>query len=274
MPRFPEWRTEHDAAKYPFEDACDLVTDTGFTLPSGIFLDASLYARGGGANARIDSLTVAGDRIKISVTDDNSVELSGEFFWNSNDTVVKLLDEFGRPAGMLITEPLRMAALQAWGDAAHTFGTNSATFVASVSSPMPETSVSGIVLDDGNVLTGDVILVADDGVMFSCDTVLTTPGCGIATVEQSVIRVNAVGNPLFLRQRCEPSLFRTPQFLRSLVFQKGDKRIEVGPGETGRVLIAQVPVLVEDTVLRLSQIENGLRFEAVGERTDGGGNGG
>ena len=274
MPRFPEWRTEHDAAKFPFEDRCTLLSDTEFTIPNGVFLDAAFYVRGGGDSVRLISVVIEDDRVTLNLIDDNEIELSGEFVWNSSLEHIRITDTAGRAAGLLVTEPLRMSALQAWGNGTHLFGDQDAVFVAGVSAPLPDVGVSGLVLDDGTRLTGDAILVADDGLMFSCDTAKFPTGCGDNVSDRTVVRLNAVGNPLFLRQRCEPSLFKTPRFLQSLVFQFGEKRIEIGPGDTGRVILAQVPVLVEDTVLRLSNITNGIRFEVVGERTDGGGNGG
>ena len=274
MPRFPDWRTEQDASKFPFEDRCTLESDSGFTIPNGVFLDASFYVRGGGDDVRLTSVVIEDDKVTLNLTDNNSVELSGEFVWNGAAEQIRITDLVGRAAGVLVTEPLRMSALQAWGNGTHSFADADAVFAAGVSAPLPDIGVSGLLLDDGTRLTGDAVLVADDGLVFSCDTAKFASGCGENVVERTVVRLNAVGNPLFLRQRCEPSLFKTPRFLQSLVFQFGDKRIEIGPGDAGRVLIAQVPVLVEDTVLRLTNITGGIRFEVVGERSDGGGNGG
>lgn len=264
--RFPEWRTENEANNYPFEDRCNLKSSTGFVLPQDAFLDAAFYLRGGVGNVRLSAIDVEADKAVIRVTDDSGAEVRGEVLWNTDVDVVRLVDEYEYAAGALVIDYLRFSIVQTWGSGTHSFADAAAVFVLNTCDSLPASTVTGFLLDDGSVLAGDVILVAEGGMQFSCDQVLVRGECGDLIEERTIVKVSAVGDPLFLRDRCEPNLFATPRFLQELVFQKGSKQVTVGPGDTGAAVIAQVPVLTEDTVLRIATKPEGIVFSMVGQR--------
>jgi hypothetical protein len=134
--------------------------------------------------------------------------------------------------------------------------------------PTPEVGVRGILLDDNSVMTGDVYLVGDNGVVLSCDAVEIPSDCDAEPQTQHTIRVDIVGDPLWRRRECAPGFFETPQFLKTLTFQKGKRHHVCGPGNYGDVKMIVGNELAEDTILRIRPTEQGLKLEVVGEQLE------
>jgi hypothetical protein len=265
--RFEQWRHAHADSHYPFEDGCELVTLSGQVLPIGVFLDASLYPVGNVDGLQIQSISISVDtvRIFIGVLDDPQLCVT-EFSLLSPPEELTVRDVFGREAGVLVAEPLLLSGLQAWGVGTHIFPEGAARFVASAVIPLPHTGVYGVVLDDNSVLIGDVWLVGEDGITLSCGYEDVEVVCGV-TERRYVIRVDAVGDPLFKRKLCEPDRFETPRMLQKLVFQKGGVTHSCTP-ENGNIKIGVGSLNNEETILRIQPTETGLMVKAVGEKLE------
>jgi hypothetical protein len=266
-----EWRDEQESTKYPFGSNATLTNGTDIIL-EGIFLDAILYPIGGEARLYMPLVTLTHDQVTISIGDTvNGILASGAFDLISPPDRVTLQDAFGRPAGVLVSEPGRLATFQSWTVGEHAFGQEDTEFAATVVVPTPEIGLRGIQLADGSLFTGEVWMVGDDGVVLrSEDLQVPSEVCGADPIDISVIRVDVVGDPLFRRRLCvNDDLFVTPQLLKTITVDDGRQRIRCGPDENGDFKLTVNNDLAEDTVLRIRAGENGLVIEAEGSTLQG-----
>lgn len=249
---YREWRDEQAGSKYPFADDASLVASTGLTLDQAIFLDAVVYPIGGGPRVYLTKVAARGTRtVTISIGTQNGAALaSASFDPLEPPSELNLFDALGRPAGLLVSTPDRLAAFQTWPFGDHDFGQN-AEFVSSCVIPMPAPGLRGLLLEDGTLFTGDVWIVGEDGVVVRKDG-------------EGVIRIDLVGDPLFRRRLCEPNdLFATPRFIKTI---NG-----VPPDDRGTFLLTVNSELAGDTILRVYPSEDGksLRVEVVGQKLEG-----
>ena len=246
---FPEFRDELAPTKYPFRDGASLTSNTAQTIDPDTFLDASLYPIGSVDGMFIAQIEVAIRNVTITLGDRISLNLAtAEFAQTTPPTLLRFTDDVGRPAGVLVSAPLRLARFGAWSTAIHTFARPDTQFVASVSVPTPEIGVRGILTENDELFTGDIWLVGDNGVVLRDDA--------------GDIRVDIVGDPLFVRQVCEElGRFNPPRFIKTingcLPDDQGNFNLTVGDHEATR------------TVVRIYPTDNGLTIEAVGQTNEG-----
>jgi hypothetical protein len=254
--------------KYPFEDDATLANEFGRSFEESTFLDAAFYPVGGRAGLYISQVEITNTLATITVGDsDNDSRCSATFTLGSPPDELRFIDGVGRGAGVLISESLRLAVFQTWAVGIHEFGSTETGFVTACCMPVPAIGVQAIQLEDGTLLSGDVWIMGDDGVVLSCDTVELPLDCDPDTEEiQYVIRVDIVGDPLFLRKVCAPGRFETPRFLERITFQKGGKSYQCGPGELGNINISPSTHTAEDTILRVRATAEGLVIETAGEK--------
>lgn len=259
----PSWREEHHLSKYPFADSASLQASSGIGMSHDTFVDAHLFPIGGGAGLHIPQITVFADRVRIYVGTSATPLLSyAEFDPLDPPEILKLQDQFGRPAGVIVASEIGLSIAQSWEQGNHIFSREATEFVASVCRPTPEIGLRGLITPDGDVLTGDVWLVGENGVVVRED-----PDRHIAG--KNVIRIDIVGDPLFRRALCNASidtpsgevpLFNTINFLKTINGKKpdayGNFTIQVGTGT------------VTDPVFRITPTADGLLFRAVGQKTE------
>ena len=268
--KHPEWRESHEPTQYPFEDDATLLGSEGFSLLPETFLDAAFYVPGASYQGHISSVVISGDTCTIYVGDEGSTNrASATFSITSPPDVLRFVDSNSRPAGLMVSSSVKLAAFAAWDEGTHQFNYNSAGLVAAVWMPTPDLGVRGIMADDGQMLTGDVYLVGDEGVYLSCDEVTVPAGCNTPEKTFYLIRVDIMGDPLWRRKECAPDSFSTPIFLEKITFQKGSNSFECGPGTNGDVKIHVNNTGATDTILRVRPVDGGLKIEAVGERLEG-----
>jgi len=266
----PEFRHELDPTNYPFTDTSTLTNGTQRLL-EGTFLDASLYPIGGGVIMHLSKAVIDHQEVQLFIGDDVNDELaSATFDLVSPPDVLELVDAYDRPAGIIVSESVRLGVFQTWGTGTHVFNSDQTAFVPSVCIPTPEIGVRGVLLDDGSVLSGDVWLVGDDGVVLRVEDVeVPAEGCTGDTVTQRVIRVDIVGDPLFRRRLCETSdLFATPRYIKQITFQDGEQTYVATPDSKGDLKITINNDLAADTVLRTRPTQEGLLFEAMGTQLE------
>lgn len=264
MPRLrsPQWRDDNELSNFPFEDRATLLSNEGDLLLSGLLLDAVLYPAGGQSQLYLSSVTLTSSLCTLTVGDDDNAELcTGSFSLQELPDSVWLVDSLGRDSGLLVSEPLRLANFQAWSIGTHTFEPDATPFVAAVVQPVPWQAVTGVLLPDGTLLTGEVWLVGGAGIILSQRSHSEPSG---ETV--SVVRADAVGDPLFRRSRCSPGAFQTPRLLQRLVVQKDGRSYTLLPGGEGQIRLRVGSQLSESTILQICTFDNGLEVRAIGEQ--------
>lgn len=266
----PSFRDELETTNYPFTDSSTLTNGTQ-TILQGSFLDASLYPIGGGVVMYLSKAVITHQEVQLFIGDDLTDELASATFdlVNPPDTL-RLVDEYGRPAGIVVSDSVRLGVFQTWGTGTHVFTPDQTAFVASVCVPTPEIGVRGFLLDDGSVLAGDVWMVGDDGVVLRADNIeVPADECGGGVVTHQVIRVDVVGDPLFRRRLCQATdLFDTPRFIKQITFYDGEDSFVATPDDHGDMQITINNNYAADTVLRSRPTQEGLLFEAVGSELE------
>lgn len=252
---FPEFRDEQADSRYPFADTASLTADTGFALNRTTFIDASLYPINAQVGVHISTITVTADLVTISISDSTGIALcSGEYSPLNAPAAgsLSLADQYGRPAGILLSTQTDLALIGGWDLGDHNFELEDAEFVASVVIPAQEPGVRGLLLSTtGELLTGDVWLIGDQGIV-------------LRQTSAGVIRVDIVGEPLFRRLQCladdgtPKSAFSPKDFLRTI---NG-----CGPDAFGNFNITVANKSGNDSVLRVYPENDVLRIEAVGSK--------
>lgn len=246
---YRQWRDEQAGSKYPFADRCALTTSDGLALAPDTFLDASLYPVGAPRRLFLAEVRLAGSlTVTLVVGDESGAEVATAAFDGlSPPAELALADRYGRPAGLLVSTPDRLAVFQTWGLGSRRFG-QQAEFAAACVIPVPGDGVRGFVLADGTLFAGDVWVVGEDGVVVRRDG-------------DRVIRVDLVGDPLFRRRLCDPAdLFNTPGFIRTINGQP--------PDASGDFKVTVNGELAGDTILRVYPTDAGdaVRVEVVGQK--------
>ena len=245
---FPEFRDQYLDTLYPFIDGATLQSQaTDQTIDRDLFIDASLYPIGSqGGFVYINNINVQPRAIRISFADRRRREIASVTFDPLfAPDLLRVHDEWERPAGVIVSESLKLSRFSSWEPGDHIFQPTATTFAPSCLIPTPEVGVRGILTEKGDLFTGDFIVVGDNGVVVRQE------------VDPEVIRVDIVGDPLFRRKLCVPiDLFTTPNFIKTI---NGCK-----PDENGNFNLTVGDHFNETTIVRIYKGDNGLVIEAVG----------
>jgi hypothetical protein len=257
--RHPEWRSSLDDTNYPFSPTVSLTNTEGAEIPSTSFLDAHLYPIGGTTGIYLSKFSVSNEEITFHIGDDSSSDIaSGSVALVSLPTYVRLVDANNRPAGILVSEPQRLAAFSSFGVGDHEFTQDQTEFVATVCMPAPEIGVRGVILPDGTIMTGQLWFVGEGGVVLRDSTTTIPQACAAAAVTFPTIRVDIVGDPLFVRRFCQPrELFTTPKFVRAIKIVSGEDSWECSPDSNGRLFVQGNDSLAAKTALRIQTAPDG-----------------
>jgi hypothetical protein len=249
---FPQFRDEQSDSKYPFADSATLKAEDGkTTFAKDVFIDATFYPIGGGTAIYISRVSVALNKIVISVTTVNPVVTVTASYTPLNLPATNILtfsDDYGRPAGVLIFNPDRIPEIYQWGFGVYNFVRKATEIVATAFIPAQEPGVRGLTVAGTNFVAGDVCLVGASGIVLRID-------------DNNVIRVDVVGSPLFQREICD-AVGRTKQTQRFLSTING-----CTADEFGNFTITATDRSITDgdsTVLRVYPSNFGLVIATVG----------
>ena len=247
---FPEFRDEQSASRYPFADTATLQSDAdaSISIAPDTFIDASFFIIGGQQRTYISAITVTTQTLTITVGD---AELANRATTTYNplsppvDGVLLFEDQYGRPAGMLLSTPTALARFSGWGGGTYEFTLAQTEFVSSVVIPANEPGVRALRPETKQFLTGDIWLVGDQGVVLRQDG-------------PSVIRIDIIGVPLFRRFLCEPQSedFPTKRYLKTI---NG-----CGPDEFGNFTFTATNQAAPDAVLRIYADGETIVIDTVG----------
>ncbi len=246
---FPEFRDQYETTRYPFMDTATLVSSTGQAIDNDLFLDASLYPIGSlGGGVYISNISIKPRAIRISIADRSRKEKAAVVFDPLfAPDMLHIIDVWDRPAGVLISDALRLSRFTSWAEGDHPFAPGGTQFVPSCVIPTPEIGVRGILTDKGDLFTGDLMVVGENGVVVRQDG-------------PEVIRVDIVGDPLFRRKLCSSvDLFKPPGFIKTINGCTPDKY--------GNFNLTVGGHLNDTTIVRIFKSDAGLVIEAVGTTT-------
>ena len=240
---FQEWRDRNENTKYPFSESATLINDEGDFLPNNIFLDARFYPVGGGPRQYLSKISIDADDVTFTLSDAANDLATATFNKVTPPAEIELVDDYGRPAGVIVSTSAMLSIFSGWGLGDHLFDVGEAEFSATAVIPTPQVGLRGFVLGDGSFFAKDVKLVGCDGI--------------ILTMSDGNVVVNVVGEPLFKRVICDAvGAFETPRFIKTINGIEPDNY-----GNFGFYIGTQ---RVSDPVLRLRKTQNGFAIYAVG----------
>ena len=251
-----EWRDDNANIAFPFVDSAKLKTSLGVSLNNRAFLDAAIYPPGYVGRVFLGQVVSSLSGVTYVLTNERGVVIASGALTNDE---IWFSDALGRNAGVLIVDPTELP--QNWPIGTHSFGTG-AELVASVIELGADTAPTSLVLPDGTLITGDVWVVGDDGV------VITQAGDGST-------QVNMVGDPLFQRRLCDPEFnslvsiatpFFTKTYLQALAIPVNGAWVEVAADQYGGFVISANDAMTPDSVLRIYPSDDGtVKIELVGK---------
>jgi hypothetical protein len=257
-----EWRAENASLRFPFTDRSTLQSSTGITLPENAFVDAAVHPPEHSGRVFLGEIRVTLDATTYVLSSERASELATGV---RTDDVIWFYDSLGRSAGVLVVDPDVLPTNWPLGN--HAFR-QSAEFVPSVIEPSVETGPTSLVLPDGSLISGDVWLVGDAGV--------------VLTVQDNVLDINVVGDPLFRRRLCDPEVsdvyvassslvapFFTPTYLQYISIPVNGEWVDVPADEFGGFVIMANDAATPDSVLRVYPRDGTIRIELVGKLTIG-----
>lgn len=263
----PQWRDYYEPTPYPFGDWATLRHDSAAVfIPEGTFLDAAIYPLGSQARTRLARVDIDQQTIVLFVGDDeDTARCSGTVDIANAADEIPLTDRHGRPAGILVSSASRLAVFQTWPLGSYEFDYSQTGFAADVCLPVSTNSVQGFLLDDGSVLSGDVWLVGDDGVVLSLVELLPDEDSCEDATPVTAIRVDVVGDPLFRQRLCADS-YTQPRFIKTVTFRRGCDTVVCSADSLGDVKMTAGRIGGESTILRIRNVNNVIRVSAVGEK--------
>lgn len=249
---YPEWRNGNEEINYPFSDRATLENGDGRLVDQDLFDDARLYPIGGEAGLYLTRINVTGTVVMFGIGDPVNGELAtGSYDVNAAPNEVALFDANGRAAGILVSSSARLAVLlSTYGPGDTVFEPDQTEFAPTVAIPVPFIGVRGLLLDDGNIVAGDLYLVGTDGIVLH--------------EEDGFIRVDSIGDPYALVKACEDEGLPLPTFC-------GLKTINgISPDERGDFKLGVGGNLANDPILRIEVDSTGqVRLKQVGTTTTG-----
>ena len=264
--RHPEYIDSLESTKYPFIPTASL-SNGDATLLEGTFLDASIYAVAGAGRYYISSVVVTSGSITIHVGDPSQSRLlTGEIPLPISVASVPLVDSFGRSGGILVSDPSRLSLMSAWGIGTHNFELRDTEFCVGCQILISDPGVSGIRLPDGSVVTGKVWIVGDDGVQVSAESYLDAEGS-----VTDAIRIDIVGDPLFLQRSCSSQENYAPiSAVRTIRVVDAVQEYDCEADDTGNFNLQMNNSLAEDAALRIRSTDRGIYIGVEGSITRNG----
>jgi len=239
-------------SQYPFADVATMTNGVD-VIPDTLFSDLILHPVGGDDGLYLSEVSLRDVSVTLTFASPSGPVCSAAFRRGSYPSQLQLTDAFGRPAGLAVLNTIAAAALCYWSLGEHRFTPEEAAICPDVVLPMPEVGVRGFLLESGEILSGSVTFVAEDGVYFqSIDAEF-----GGAAYTQ--VRLDAMGDPLYLRRNAEDNeaVVDDGPFLQTINQQ---------PGSNGHMLIYSGDELHEDSVVRITSGTYGLMIKLIGTK--------
>lgn len=187
---FPQWRNSHNRTRYPFRDDASLLAADGTTsLPANLFDDARIYPPLSAVGVFLRRVGILNSRVELGIGTAATEIAKASYDPASVGNEIALVDAYGRPAGILVSDSARLSSVYSSMPPGDTLFTLEATeFVASVLVPLASSGVTALLADDNSLFSGDVVLCGTNGVVLS--------------VEGGAIRVDAIGDPYAILKDC------------------------------------------------------------------------
>jgi hypothetical protein len=159
-----EYRKELEKTGYPFTGPAPVVTSTGYRLPAGTLLDASVYYEDTGRLPQFTELEKKGNLLLLRVGDyQASLDLTAP------EEVLELQSETGLPGGILVCDTEKIRAAMSWRNGVHPVQPV-LSFCPRALELIPPSGVQRLVADSGEIFSGNTAVVSGQGGVLTSGT--------------------------------------------------------------------------------------------------------
>ena len=152
-----EYRKELEATGYPFTQGEPLTTNTGYSIPLGTIVDASVYYDTPGRIPKLTAIEKSGPLVTFHVGD-----YRAGFDLRNPVEVLELNTPTGLFGGILVCHTDRILVLRSWRDGVHLVQPTPG-FCVRCLEYLPVHGVQRFRSDSGELFSGDVVLVSGQG---------------------------------------------------------------------------------------------------------------
>lgn len=253
--RHQELQAELSDTNYPFEPYCTL-SNGQFEIPRDVFEDFRLYPSHLEGPFYLSVIEVFESDVRVWFgNQDVSQALYASWDLPVAESSINVYDQYNRICGLIVSSVDGLTLLGSYPAGRYDFDFASSTVCSRCVLPTAASTVSGFVLPDGSVASGQVWLLGEDGV------ILSTASSG----GQTTVRVDIVGDPLFLQKLCENvDLFNPTNPIRSIKVVNGEQEFVCYPDSLGNLSITQNNHDAPDTALRVYPTADGLVLRVEG----------
>jgi hypothetical protein len=263
--RHPEFIKSLEDTKYPFVPTASL-NNGNDSLLEGTFLDAHFYAPAGAGRYYLSKVENTSSSITLTVGDRSTTNrMTGTLSLPLTESIIRFVDEFGRPSGLIVSDPSRISLMSAWGVGEHRFAQEDTEFCVTCQVPVSDPGVTGLRLPDGEILTGKIWLVGEDGVIITTETIVNSDGESVLAITP-----NVVGDPLYLQRLCSPEELFTPiNPVRKIRVVNDGYTYDCEPDDQGNFNIQMNDSLAADAALRVRTTPEGIVITVEGTTPEG-----
>ena len=175
-PLHQSWEDLHENSTFPFTDGATLrSTDRKLTLPKQAIRDMVLATPLLNAHTRMAIIERTISNVILTFQQGNTV-IATAVVVSIDDGWVQILDDEGVAAGRVKIDQVAFATLFGTSVGVYRFNAAATTLVPWVTFYRPRNGLRGFRLPDGTVLTGEVTIIAGDGLQFDEDGYLSAVG--------------------------------------------------------------------------------------------------
>lgn len=159
MAEYIQWRNKNAYRAFPIADDASWVTSSGLDVSSGIFSDAVITPIDPDGSVHVSSINFEDGTVTIS--DDSGVIASATI----QQEVIEFYDDYSRHIGIIVLD-------ESFHDLAGnlTFPAHALPLAPTAVAPQVQEIVRGFILPDGDVVTGDVQFVGQDGITVTTES--------------------------------------------------------------------------------------------------------
>lgn len=258
--RFPEFLASLENTNYPFVPAASLSNGT-VSFFEGTFLDAHIYPVDGNGRYYLSRVVVETAAIAFYVGDIQSpFRLSATLPLPTGQETVQLIDDSGRPGGVLVSSGTRLAIFAGWGTGTYDFERQQTEFAVTCCVPVPDPGVTGVRPVGYQAASGRVWLLGENGVVLDASSAVDSTGAAY-----EVVTVHIVGDPLYLQRLCAPEDTFTPvNPVRAIRVLSSTEDYTCYPDTRGSFNIQANAGLVARPALRVRTTPQGIVVKAEG----------
>ena len=263
---YPTYYDESIDSDYPFESGVSR-SNGEVEIEQGVFVDARLFVPDGRHDVFLSSVEV-GDTVKLTLSDGNGVLGTGSFTRNAPPDYLNFYDTNSVFLGLLQSPSEGgMRKLAGWEDGTYNFTITQTRFATTVVVPQPQKGVRSIRLETGEVFSGDVTLVGEKGVQLTMERFFASSssrGDNSSFYDNEVIRVDVVGDPLYLRRECKEQGLDNARdkVIKGVVFENN----VILPDATGGFIMTLATSGGADApAIRITPERGGIRIGFIGD---------